>query len=313
MKGIILAGGSGTRLYPATLAICKQLLPIFDKPMIYYPLSVLMLAGIRDILIISTPEDIPRFEKLFGEGSDLGLRLSYAIQPTPGGLAQAFLIGQPFIGNEPVALILGDNIFYGHDFPEYLRAGTQIKTGGMIFGYQVKDPQRYGVVQFDTSMRVLGIEEKPTVPKSSFAVPGLYFYGPEVVQIAKELRPSARGELEITDVNLKYLERNQLTVRLLGRGHAWLDTGTFDAFQKASAFVQAIQERQGFKISCIEEVAYRMGWIDRHQILRHSERYAKNEYGEYLRSLLENTVSLQEVSQIPRFSREVVTKSLTPL
>ncbi|HEX2583442.1 MAG TPA: glucose-1-phosphate thymidylyltransferase RfbA, partial [Chlamydiales bacterium] len=250
MKGIILAGGSGTRLYPATLAICKQLLPIFDKPMIYYPLSVLMLAGIRDILIISTPEDIPRFEKLFGEGSDLGLRLSYAIQPTPGGLAQAFLIGQPFIGNEPVALILGDNIFYGHDFPEYLRAGTQIKTGGMIFGYQVKDPQRYGVVQFDTSMRVLGIEEKPTVPKSSFAVPGLYFYGPEVVQIAKELRPSARGELEITDVNLKYLERNQLTVRLLGRGHAWLDTGTFDAFQKASAFVQAIQERQGFKISC---------------------------------------------------------------
>ncbi len=288
MKGIILAGGSGTRLYPATLAICKQLLPIFDKPMIYYPLSVLMLAGIRDILIISTPEDIPRFEKLFGGGTDLGLRLSYAVQPNPGGLAQAFIVGQTFIGNEPVALILGDNIFYGHDFSEYLRAGTQIKTGGMIFGYQVKDPQRYGVVQFDASMRVLGIEEKPAAPKSSFAVPGLYFYGPEVVQIAKELMPSPRGELEITDINLKYLERNQLTVRLLGRGHAWLDTGTFDAFQKASAFVQAIQERQGFKISCIEEVAYRMGWIDRNQILRHSERYANNEYGEYLRSIVEN-------------------------
>ncbi len=217
MKGIILAGGSGTRLYPATLAICKQLLPIFDKPMIYYPLSVLMLAGIRDILIISTPEDIPRFEKLFGGGTDLGLRLSYAVQPNPGGLAQAFIVGQTFIGNEPVALILGDNIFYGHDFSEYLRAGTQIKTGGMIFGYQVK-------------ARVLGIEEKPAAPKSSFAVPGLYFYGPEVVQIAKELMPSPRGELEITDINLKYLERNQLTVRLLGRGHAWLDTGTFDAF-----------------------------------------------------------------------------------
>jgi glucose-1-phosphate thymidylyltransferase len=286
MKGIILAGGSGTRLYPATLAICKQLLPIFDKPMIYYPLSVLMLAGIREILIISTPEDTPRFEKLFGDGSDLGLQLQYAVQSTPGGLAQAFLVGQTFIGQEPIALILGDNIFYGHDFPEYLREGTKLQTGGMIFGYQVKDPQRYGVVQFDSEMRVLDIEEKPAVPKSSFAVPGLYFYGPEVVEIAKQLKPSLRGELEITDVNRKYLERNELTVRLLGRGHAWLDTGTFDAFQKASAFVQAIQERQGFKISCIEEVAYRMGWIDRNQVLRLSSRYAKNEYGEYLRSLI---------------------------
>jgi glucose-1-phosphate thymidylyltransferase len=288
MKGIILAGGSGTRLYPATLAICKQLLPIFDKPMIYYPLSVLMLARIREILIISTPEDTPRFEKLFGDGSDLGLRFQYAVQPNPGGLAQAFIVGQKFIGEEPVALILGDNIFYGHDFPEYLRDGTQLKTGGMIFGYQVKDPQRYGVVQFDSEMRVLGIEEKPLVPKSSFAVPGLYFYGPEVVEIAKELKPSPRGELEITDVNRKYLERDELIVKLLGRGHAWLDTGTFDAFQKASAFVQAIQERQGFKISCIEEVAYRMGWIDRDQILRHAMRYAKNEYGDYLRSIVEN-------------------------
>ena len=305
MKGIILAGGSGTRLYPATLAICKQLLPIFDKPMIYYPLSVLMLAGIREILIISTPEDTPRFKKLFGNGKDLGLDLSYAVQPTPGGLAQAFIIGQKFIGDDPVALILGDNIFYGHDFPEYLRGGTQIKTGGMIFGYQVKDPQRYGVVEFDSEMRVLGIEEKPAVPKSSFAVPGLYFYGPEVVRIARELKPSLRGELEITDVNLKYLEQRQLSVRLLGRGHAWLDTGTFDAFQKASAFVQAIQERQGFKISCIEEVAYRMGWIDRNQILRHSERYAKNEYGEYLRSVVENArgcLDEEREHQVHRFS-----------
>jgi glucose-1-phosphate thymidylyltransferase len=208
------------------------------------------------------------------------------VQPAPGGLAQAFILGQEFIGYEPVALILGDNIFYGHDFAEYLREGTQLKTGGMIFGYQVKDPERYGVVQFDGAMCVLDIEEKPTLPKSSFAVPGLYFYGPEVVNIAKQLKPSARGELEITDVNRKYLERNELTVKLLGRGHAWLDTGTFDAFQKASAFVQAIQERQGFKISCIEEIAYRMGWIDRDQILRLARRYATNEYGEYLRSIV---------------------------
>ncbi len=286
MKGIILAGGSGTRLYPATLAVSKQLLPIFDKPMIYYPLSVLMLAGIREILIISTPEDTSRFETLFGNGSNLGLHIQYSVQPTPGGLAEAFIIGEKFIGHQPVALILGDNIFYGHDFPEYLKEGTQLKTGGMIFGYQVKDPQRYGVVQFDAQMRVLDIEEKPTAPKSSFAVPGLYFYGPEVIEIAKQLKPSSRGELEITDVNRKYLERGELKVRLLGRGHAWLDTGTFDAFQKASAFVQAIQERQGFKISCIEEVAYRMGWIDGAQVLHLAARYAKNEYGEYLRSIV---------------------------
>ena len=285
MKGILLAGGSGSRLYPATLAVCKQLLPIFDKPMIYYPLSVLMLAGIREILIISTPEDTPRFAKLFGDGSALGLRLQYLVQPNPGGLAQAFLLGEEFIGGEPVALILGDNIFYGHDFPVHLQAGTELKTGGLIFGYQVKDPERYGVVQFDEAMRVLAIEEKPKKPKSSYAVPGLYFYGPEVVSIAKELQPSARGELEITDINRTYLERGELTVQLLGRGHAWLDTGTFDAFQKASAFVQAIQERQGFKISCIEEVAYRMGWIDRGQVLRHAEKYSNNEYGEYLRAI----------------------------
>lgn len=285
MKGIILAGGSGTRLYPATLAICKQLLPVFDKPMIYYPLSVLMMAGIRDILIISTPEDIPRFEKLFGDGSQLGLSFSYAVQSEPKGLAQAFLIGESFIENEPIALILGDNIFYGHDLFEIVKEGTSIETGGLIFGYRVKDPHRYGVVEFDQQMQVVGIEEKPESPKSSYAVPGLYFYGPEVVKIAQSLTPSPRGELEITDVNHAYLKEKQLKVRLLGRGHAWLDTGTFDAFQKASSFVQAIQERQGIKISCIEEIAYRMGYIDRDELIRLSENYPKNEYGEYLRNI----------------------------
>ncbi len=285
MKGIILAGGSGTRLYPATIALCKQLLPIYDKPMIYYPLSVLMMAGLRDILIISTPEDTPRFEKLFGDGSHLGLHFEYAVQPKPAGLAQAFLVGASFIGQDPVALILGDNIFYGHDLPVLLREGVQLTSGGLIFGYQVKDPHRYGVVHFDTQMRAIGIEEKPPQPKSPYAVPGLYFYGPEVVDIARSLKPSPRGELEITDINRTYLEQGRLTVRLLGRGHAWLDTGTFDAFHKASAFVQAIQERQGIKISCIEEVAYRMGYIDRGQLLQLAERYSKNEYGDYLRHL----------------------------
>ena len=285
MKGIILAGGSGTRLYPATIALCKQLLPIYDKPMIYYPLSVLMTAGLRDILIISTPEDTPRFEKLFGDGSQLGLRFQYAIQPKPAGLAQAFLVGAEFIGNESVALILGDNIFYGHDLPAILQEGVHLTSGGLIFGYQVKDPHRYGVVHFDAHMRALGIEEKPTHPKSPYAVPGLYFYGPDVVAIARSLKPSPRGELEITDINRTYLDQGRLIVRLLGRGHAWLDTGTFDAFHKASAFVQAIQERQGIKISCIEEVAYRMGYIDRNQLLQLADRYSKNEYGDYLRHL----------------------------
>ncbi|MDE3046006.1 MAG: glucose-1-phosphate thymidylyltransferase RfbA [Verrucomicrobiota bacterium] len=285
MKGIVLAGGSGTRLYPATLAVCKQLLPIYDKPMIYYPLSTLMMAGIRDILIISTPEDTPRFEKLFGDGSELGLRMQYAVQPHPGGLAQAFLVGEKFIDGQPVALVLGDNIFYGHDLPEMLQEGTSLTNGGLVFGYQVKDPHRYGVLDFDAGRRVLGIEEKPTQPKSPYAVPGLYFYGPEVVSIAKSLKPSPRGELEITDVNRAYLEKGQLLVRLLSRGHAWLDTGTFDAFQKASSFVQAIQERQGIKIACIEEIAYRQHWIDRDQLLRLADRYAKNEYGDYLRQL----------------------------
>lgn len=285
MRGIILAGGSGTRLYPATIALCKQLLPIYDKPMIYYPLSVLMQAGIREILIISTPADTSRFVTLFGDGSHLGLRFHYAVQPKPQGLAQAFLLGADFIKNEPVALILGDNIFYGHDLPIALSEGTRLSSGGLIFGYQVKDPSRYGVVHFDSQMRALGIEEKPLHPKSPYAVPGLYFYGPEVVEIAKSLKPSSRAELEITDVNQAYLNQGRLTVRLLGRGHAWLDTGTFDAFHKAASFVQAIQERQGVKIACIEEIAYRMGYIDRDQLSRLADRYLKNEYGDYLRQI----------------------------
>jgi glucose-1-phosphate thymidylyltransferase len=282
VKGIILAGGSGTRLYPATLAISKQLLPIYDKPMIYYPLSTLMMAGIREILIISTPEDLPRFEKLFGDGAHLGLSIEYAVQPTPSGLAQAFLIGAPFIKDEPVALILGDNVFYGQDLPALLEEGTRLTVGGLIFGYRVKDPQRYGVVHFDSQMRALGIEEKPTHPKSSYAVPGLYFYGPDVVEIARSLKPSPRGELEITDVNKAYLDQGRLTVRLLERGHAWLDTGTFDAYQKAASFVQTIQERQGVKISCIEEIAYQKGYISQSDLIELARRYSKNEYGDYL-------------------------------
>ncbi len=285
MKGIVLAGGSGTRLYPATIALCKQLLPIYDKPMIYYPLSVLIQAGIREILIISTSEDTPRFEKLFGDGSQLGLRFQYAIQSKPGGLAQAFIVGADFVANDPVALILGDNIFYGNDLPDLLEEGTHLTSGGLIFGYQVKDPARYGVVHFDSEMRALGIEEKPSQPKSPYAVPGLYFYGSDVVDIAKRLKPSARGELEITDVNRVYLEQGRLNVRLLGRGHAWLDTGTFDAFHKASSFVQTIQERQGIKIACIEEISYRKGYIDHHQLMVLADRYSKNEYGDYLRQI----------------------------
>lgn len=285
MKGILLAGGSGTRLYPATTAVCKQLLPVFDKPMIYYPLSVLMQAGIQDILIISTPDDTPRFEKIFGNGATLGLRIQYAVQHVPAGIAQAFLIGASFIANEPVALILGDNIFYGHDFPSYLQKGAALTHGGLIFGYQVKDPSRYGVVAFDAHKQALSIEEKPLHPASSFAIPGLYFYGPEVVQLAASLKPSPRGELEITDINQIYLARGELKVQILDRGLAWLDTGTFDAFQKAAAYVQAIQERQGIKIACLEEIAYRNGWISAADLDLLAKRYLNNEYGEYLRSL----------------------------
>jgi len=285
MKGIILAGGKGSRLHPLTLGTCKQLLPIYDKPMVYYPLSVLLLAGIRDILLISTAEDLPRFYNLFGDGSHLGLNISYKEQPKPEGIAQAFLIGEEFIGNDSVALVLGDNIFYGHNFPELLAPCKELSKGGIIFAYEVKDPERYGVVAFDEDYRVKSITEKPANPPSRYAVTGLYFYDNEVVEIARALKPSARGELEITDINSAYLAKGNLHVRLLGRGFAWLDTGTHDALQKASTYVQTIQERQGIKIACIEEIAYQMGFIDEEQLERLAKNLAKSEYGEYLINL----------------------------
>jgi glucose-1-phosphate thymidylyltransferase len=287
MKGIILAGGSGTRLYPITRAVSKQLLPVYDKPMIYYPLSVLMLAGIREILIISTPDDLPKFESLLGDGSQLGLSISFKQQPHPEGLAQAFVLGASFIGNDPVCLILGDNIFYGHDLSDHLRRAVALETGGMIFGYMVKDPERYGVVEFDSTGKVIGIEEKPERPKSNYAVPGLYIYDNQVVDIAANLKPSDRGELEITDVNLAYLRRGQLKVELLGRGFAWLDTGTHEAMQQAASYVQAIQERQGLKIACIEEIAYRLGYIDGEAVRRLAQDMTKNDYGRYLMSIVD--------------------------
>ncbi len=287
MKGIILAGGSGTRLYPITRAVSKQLLPVYDKPMIYYPLSVLMLAGIRDILIISTPDDLPKFESLLGDGSQLGLSISFKQQPRPEGLAQAFVLGASFIGNDPVCLILGDNIFYGHDLSDHLRRAVALETGGMIFGYMVKDPERYGVVEFDPTGKVIGIEEKPERPKSNYAVPGLYIYDNQVVDIAANLNPSDRGELEITDVNLAYLRRGQLQVELLGRGFAWLDTGTHEAMQQAASYVQAIQERQGLKIACIEEIAYRLGYINGEDVKRLARDMTKNDYGKYLMAIID--------------------------
>jgi glucose-1-phosphate thymidylyltransferase len=288
MKGIILAGGSGTRLYPLTQVISKQLIPVYDKPMIYYPLAVLMLAGIRDILLISTPEDLPRFSQLFGDGSQLGLNISYAEQPRPEGLAQAFLLGKKFIGRSAVSLVLGDNIFFGPGFQQIVKRCRNLKNGdgGIIFGYLVKDPERYGVVEFDAEKNVVSIEEKPAKPKSRYAVPGLYFYDNSVVEIAESIRPSARGELEITDVNRTYLQQGRLKVELLGRGFCWLDTGTHESLQQASAYVQAVQDRQGLKIACIEEIAWRMGYIDAEQVERIAQPMLKNQYGQYLMAIL---------------------------
>lgn len=282
MKGIILAGGSGTRLYPLTRVLSKQLIPVYDKPMIYYPLSVLMLAGIKDILIISTPRDLPQFKELFDDGAHLGISISYAEQPKPEGLAQAFIIGKSFIGDDNVALILGDNIFFGSGFSHVLSECAALAEGGMIFGYPVKDPERYGVVEFDSNHNVVGIEEKPDRPKSNFAVPGLYFYDNDVIEIAENIKPSPRGELEITDINMEYLRRGKLRVQPLSRGFCWLDTGTHESLQQAASYVQAVQDRQGLKVACIEEIAFSLGYIDTRQMKKLAKDMLKNQYGQYL-------------------------------
>jgi glucose-1-phosphate thymidylyltransferase len=290
MKGIILAGGSGTRLHPVTEAVSKQLLPVYDKPMIYYPLSALMLAGIRDVLVISTPADTPRFEQLLGDGSRWGIKLQYAVQPSPDGLAQAFLIGKEFLEGEGCCLVLGDNLFFGHDFAKQLRTAAERTEGATVFAYAVQDPERYGVVEFDENRKAISLEEKPAKPKSRYAVTGIYFYDNQIVSVAEAMKPSPRGELEITDVNRWYLERGQLTTELMGRGMAWLDTGTHDSLLEASMFIQTIEKRQGLKVACLEEIAYRQGFIDAEQLQALAVRMAKSSYGEYLKHIIDEKV-----------------------